>query len=52
MSGTHALSTALWGVLRSGDTMVSVTGAPYDTLEEVIGIAGTKSSGSAYRLWC
>ena len=30
VSGTHALSTALWGVLRSGDTMVSVTGAPYD----------------------
>ena len=46
VSGTHALSTALWGVLRSGDTMVSVTGAPYDTLEEVIGIAGTKGSGS------
>ena len=46
VSGTHALSTALWGVLRSGDTMVSVTGAPCDTLEEVIGIAGTKGSGS------
>ncbi|MDE5648554.1 MAG: methionine gamma-lyase family protein, partial [Oscillospiraceae bacterium] len=46
VSGTHALSTALWGVLRSGDTMVSVTGAPYDTLEEVIGITGSKGSGS------
>ncbi len=41
VSGTHALSTALFGVLRPGDRMVSVTGAPYDTLEEVIGIRGT-----------
>ena len=40
VSGTHALSTALFGVLRTGDKMVSVTGAPYDTLEEVIGIRG------------
>lgn len=40
VSGTHALSTALFGVLRSGDRLVSVTGAPYDTLEEVIGIRG------------
>ena len=35
VSGTHALSVALFGVLRSGDKMVSVTGKPYDTLEEV-----------------
>ncbi len=40
VSGTHTLSTALFGVLRAGDTMVSVTGAPYDTMEEVIGIRG------------
>lgn len=40
VSGTHALSVALFGVLRAGDTMVSVTGKPYDTLEEVIGIRG------------
>lgn len=46
VSGTHALSTALWGVLRSGDKMVSVTGAPYDTLEEVIGLKGEKGNGS------
>lgn len=46
VSGTHALSTALWGVLRSGDKMVSVTGSPYDTLEEVIGIKGEKGTGS------
>ena len=46
VSGTHALSTALFGVLRTGDKIVSVTGKPYDTLEEVIGIAGEKGSGS------
>ena len=46
VSGTHALSVALWGVLRTGDKIVSVTGKPYDTLEEVIGIAGDKGSGS------
>lgn len=45
VSGTHALSTALFGVLRTGDRMVSVTGAPYDTLEEVIGIRG-RGNGS------
>ncbi|MBR5370582.1 MAG: methionine gamma-lyase family protein [Oscillospiraceae bacterium] len=45
VSGTHALSTALFGVLRTGDKIVSVTGAPYDTLEEVIGIRG-KGNGS------
>ncbi len=46
VNGTHALSTALFGVLRAGDKMVSVTGKPYDTLEEVIGIRNTKGSGS------
>ena len=40
LSGTHTLTVALFGVLRAGDTMVSVTGAPYDTMEEVIGIRG------------
>ena len=35
VSGTHALSVALFGVLRAGDTVVSVTGKPYDTLEEL-----------------
>jgi cystathionine beta-lyase family protein involved in aluminum resistance len=40
VSGTHALTVALFGVLRAGDKMVAVTGAPYDTLEEVIGIRG------------
>ena len=46
VSGTHALSTALFGVLRTGDKIVSVTGKPYDTLEEVIGLAGEKGNGS------
>ena len=40
VSGTHALTTALFGVLRPGDTLLALTGAPYDTLEEVIGIRG------------
>lgn len=46
VSGTHALSVALFGVLRTGDKIVSITGKPYDTLEEVIGIAGKKGNGS------
>ncbi len=45
VSGTHALATALFGVLRPGELLVSVTGAPYDTLEETIGIRGD-SDGS------
>ena len=36
VNGTHAISTALFGVLRPGDTLLSLTGAPYDTLSEVI----------------
>lgn len=46
VSGTHALSTALFGVLRTGDKMVSITGKPYDTLEEIIGISGKSGNGS------
>lgn len=46
VSGTHALSVALFGVLRTGDRMVSITGKPYDTLEEVIGLSGKKGNGS------
>ena len=40
VSGTHAIAAALFGVLRPGDRMVSATGRPYDTLEEVIGLRG------------
>ncbi|MGN0589784.1 MAG: methionine gamma-lyase family protein, partial [Ruminiclostridium sp.] len=36
VNGTHAISTALFGILRPGDLMVSLTGTPYDTLNEVI----------------
>ena len=39
VSGTHAIATALFGVLRPGDRMVSLSGLPYDTLQPVIGIA-------------
>lgn len=46
VSGTHALSVALFGILRTGDKIVSITGKPYDTLEEVIGISGKKGNGS------
>ncbi|WP_455758236.1 methionine gamma-lyase family protein [Ruminococcus champanellensis] len=46
VSGTHALSVALFGVLRPGDKLLAVTGKPYDTLEEVIGISGTPGNGS------
>ncbi|MEE3332769.1 MAG: methionine gamma-lyase family protein [Ruminococcus sp.] len=40
VSGTHALTVALFGVLRPGDKMLSVTGTPYDTLRSAIGIEG------------
>ena len=46
ISGTHTLSTALFGILRPGDTMYSVSGAPYDTLLEAIGISGEAGNGS------
>ena len=41
VSGTHTLTVALFGVLRPGDKMVSVTGRPYDTIQGVIGITGS-----------
>ena len=43
ISGTHALSSALFGVLRPGDCLLAVTGKPYDTLEQLIGISGNAS---------
>lgn len=46
-SGTHAISTALFGLLRPGDTMLSIAGSPYDTLHSVIGLSSSdKGSGS------
>lgn len=44
ISGTHALTVALFAFLRPGDTMLSINGKPYDTLDEVIGITENKSS--------
>jgi len=41
VSGTHAIASALFGVLRPGDRLLAITGRPYDTLEEVIGIRGS-----------
>ncbi len=45
-NGTHALTIALFGILRPGDIMLSVAGKPYDTLEQVIGISGECGNGS------
>ena len=41
VSGTHAIAAALFGVLRPGDRMLAITGRPYETLEEVIGLRGS-----------
>ncbi len=54
VSGTQALAICMYGVLRPGDELLSVTGKPYDTLEEVIGIRETgggslKEFGISYR---
>ena len=45
ISGTHAISIALFGILRPGDELVYITGKPYDTLEEIVGSRG-KGTGS------
>ena len=54
VNGTHAIASALYGVLRPGDTLVSAIGAPYDTLQGVIGMTGNsvgslKEFGIHYR---
>jgi len=54
VSGTQAISICLYGNLRPGDELLSITGKPYDTLEEVIGIRGEgagslKDFGITYR---
>ena len=48
ISGTHAISTLLFGILRPNDTLISISGKPYDTLDEVIGIVENKSSLQSY----
>ena len=44
ISGSHALTVCLFGLLRPGDTLLSISGKPYDTLDEVIGIRENPSS--------
>ena len=44
ISGSHALTVCLFALLRPGDTLLSITGLPYDTLHEVIGIKDNDSS--------
>ena len=44
MCGTHALSVSLFGLLKHGDTMISISGAPYDTLQSVIGTVGNSQN--------
>lgn len=46
ISGSHALAVTLSGLLRHGDTMLSITGAPYDTLQTIIGIGKEESESS------
>jgi cystathionine beta-lyase family protein involved in aluminum resistance len=41
LSGTHAIAIALFGILRPGDELLYITGAPYDTLEEIVGVRGS-----------
>lgn len=48
ISGTHALTVALFSMLRPGDVMLSINGKPYDTLDEVIGITENRSSLKSY----
>ena len=48
ISGTHAISTLLFGILRPNDTLISISGKPYDTLDEVIGIVENSSSLQSY----
>lgn len=50
ISGTHAISTALFGILRPNDTILSISGKPYDTLEEVIGIKDNASSLKSFNI--
>lgn len=48
ISGTHALTVALFALLRPGDTMLAISGKPYDTLDEVIGLKENASSLMAF----
>lgn len=50
ISGSHALTVALFAILRPGDTMLTITGTPYDTLHEVIGIKENASSLASFAI--
>ena len=50
ISGSHAISTALFAILRPNDTLLTITGTPYDTLHEVIGIKPNNSSLMSYNI--
>ena len=50
VSGSHALTVTLFALLRPGDTLLSITGLPYDTLHEVIGIRENKSSLKSFNI--
>ena len=50
ISGSHALSTTLFAILRPGDTLLSISGLPYDTLHEVIGIKDNQSSLKSFNI--
>ncbi len=50
ISGTHALTVCLFGLLRPNDLLLSITGKPYDTLDEVIGIKENSSSLKSFNI--
>ncbi len=50
ISGTHAITVALFACLRPGDTMLSISGKPYDTLDSIIGIQENPSSLKSYQI--
>lgn len=50
ISGTHALTVSLFGILRPGDIMLSISGTPYDTLHEVIGLTENPSSLKSFNI--
>lgn len=50
ISGTHAITVALFAILRPNDTLLSITGLPYDTLHDIIGIKENKSSLKSYNI--
>ena len=50
ISGSHALTVCLFGLLRPNDVLLSITGKPYDTLDEVIGIRDNPSSLKSFNI--